>query len=61
MSYEVFKIEIEMRNAAFDDLPGEEIASILRDLALRCSAGNWAACGLLRDHNGNTVGKRSEV
>ena len=52
-----FYMEIKCNNAAFGSSMGEpedEIARILRDLALRLEDGDIS--GRLRDINGNTVG-----
>ncbi len=50
------KIEIEMSNAAFEEAPASELARILRELANRVE-GDGDELGLIRDINGNTVGK----
>lgn len=60
-----FTLEIQMENAAFDDAPEIELATILRDIAIRIEdqgvdfftvrrrrSQSWAAV----DTNGNTVG-----
>ena len=48
-------IILETGNAAFDDAPATEIASILRDLAHRFETEGLGG-EKLRDRNGNTCG-----
>jgi len=48
----MLKIEIETGNAAFDDFPADEVDSILAEAFFRPGGQ-----GLLRDSNGNTVGR----
>ena len=50
-----FKLEITCDNAAFDDDPGMEVASILAQLVDDLRDGE-AGHDALRDVNGNTVG-----
>ena len=57
----MFRMEIATSNAAFVDAPGEELASILGDLAENLREGLGYApdadvSGTLRDSNGNDVG-----
>jgi hypothetical protein len=57
----MFRMEIATDNAAFVDAPGEELASILADLAEDIHEGLGYApdghlSGILRDTNGNNVG-----
>lgn len=57
MSKLKFNVEIDTDNAAFDDAGiASEIARILRELATRLEQGHLDEI-LLRDFNGNTVGK----
>lgn len=52
-----FKLEIACDNAAFDvNLPGYEIARILREVAGKVELSHGAG-GTIRDINGNTVGR----
>jgi hypothetical protein len=55
----MFKIEINTDNAAFNNMPGIEIARILREAAdkaeIRLCAGRTDSFPL-RDFNGNVVG-----
>lgn len=56
----MFRLEIETSNVAFDDGPASEIARILRDLAGRVERDGVPERGdfwILRDANGNRVGK----
>lgn len=54
----MFKIEFETDNAAFEDMQTEEVARILREIADKVENGSFSfACGVVRDYNGNTVGK----
>lgn len=52
---EKITITITTEGAAFDDLPGQEVAMILRDLAAVFGRGGIPGTKL-RDSNGNTVG-----
>lgn len=58
-----FKLEFETGNSAFaDDPENEEVARILRGVADRVYEGRrdtWssALAGIVRDSNGNTVGR----
>lgn len=57
----MFRIEIETGNAAFADQPGEELASILTEVAERMRDGLGYAPdasfdGRVLDSNGNHVG-----
>ena len=59
---EMFRIEIQTDNAAFDPDPGPELARILRELAARLDDGvDLAEPIRLRDINGNTVGSALRV
>lgn len=53
------KIEIEMDNAAFEESSGDECARILQVVAQDCKRGHILPEfeRVLRDVNGNTVGK----
>lgn len=51
-----FKLDIVCENAAFDP-PGPEIARLLKEAAE--AVDNGASSGVLRDINGNRVGKFS--
>ncbi len=53
-----FKIEIECNNAAFGDLPGFEVARLLRGVADEVDERDIlpGETGPLRDYNGNRVG-----
>jgi hypothetical protein len=59
----MFRVEIETANAAFVEQPGEELAAMLRDVAERVREALGYApdtahySGILRDSNGNTVGR----
>ncbi|MCX7271609.1 MAG: hypothetical protein NTV19_00010 [Burkholderiales bacterium] len=53
---EIWYVQIETGNAAFDDSPATEIARILRDLARRFEEGGVDSEAVLRDINGNKVG-----
>lgn len=57
----MFKLEIETGNAAFDDAPLLEVARILRKLADEAEQSDGAdhGGGVIRDANGNRVGKWS--
>ena len=48
----MLKIEIETGNAAFEDYPSDEVDSILAEAFFRPGRS-----GVLRDSNGNTVGR----
>jgi hypothetical protein len=57
----MFRVEIETSNAAFANQPGEELASILTEVAEKLRDGLGYApdatfSGLVRDSNGNNVG-----
>lgn len=55
----MLKLRIECGNAAFSDMPGEEIARIMRDLAdklARAQPGDELS-GVVRDVNGNFAGE----
>ena len=53
-----FTCEIDMDNAAFEDGPATELASILRTVIACIEAGGENKDGKpLRDINGNTVGR----
>lgn len=52
---EKITISIVTDGAAFDDLPGKEVARILRDLAATFDRGGFPGTKL-RDTNGNTCG-----
>lgn len=51
----MFRIEIDTGNAAFEDVPGYEVARILRDLAERLTDASTGE-GAVMDVNGNEVG-----
>lgn len=51
----MFKIEFRTGNAAFEDNAGLEVARILRELSDKAEHGELE--GLIRDVNGNTIGK----
>jgi hypothetical protein len=55
----MIRIEIKTDNEAFTGRLGDELASILRDLAtfMELKAGPMYDGRTLRDSNGNTVGK----
>lgn len=53
---EIWHVQIETGNAAFDDSPATEIARILRDLARRFEEGICDTVNLY-DINGNKVGR----
>ena len=48
-------IEFAVDNAAFDELPASEAARIVREVSDRIEGGEEG--GMLRDINGNTVGR----
>lgn len=48
------RVAVAIRNAAFEEDPGAELARILREAAERLEQGETA--GNLRDFNGNAVG-----
>lgn len=53
-----FAFVVDLSNAAFDPDAAPEISRLLRDAADRVDAG-WTGehtTGVLKDHNGNTVG-----
>ena len=54
----MFIVKIKMNNATFGDVPGHEIARILRKLADNVSdwGGEYKFNGILFDANGNRVG-----
>lgn len=52
-----FRIEMECDNAAFDDDPTPEVGRILTSLAAKIEGVEWDDLIMLRDINGNTVGK----
>jgi hypothetical protein len=53
-----FKLEIDMGNAAFDDMPMDEVARILMHLARGLEGESFLASPLaLHDINGNRVGE----
>jgi len=53
-----FKLELTADNDAFDvNLPGLEVARILRETADRLDQQPGLVTGMLRDLNGNHVGK----
>jgi predicted transcriptional regulator len=52
-----FKLEFTCDTAAFDDDPGIEIARILREVATWIDQRGIADAAIVRDINGNTVGK----
>ena len=54
---ELFTLQIETGNAAFDESPASELARILRKAADRIEAGQSE--GYLFDHNGNRCGTYS--
>ena len=57
-----YKIEIELNYAAFQyGYEGQELSRILTELAQTCNAQTVGAEGLLKDINGNTVGKVERV
>ncbi len=51
-------LQIQMDNAAFEDMPGVELARILRDAARKVEGAELGECGrfALLDLNGNKVG-----
>jgi hypothetical protein len=54
-----FRLRFEMDNAAFSDgNHPAEVARILHDIAERVAPG-CTDCGIIRDINGNTVGRWS--
>ena len=55
----IFRLEINMNNDAFDGCNGNEVCNILHELAFESLTQDYKLddYGLLRDHNGNTVGK----
>lgn len=53
-------LEIDLGNEAFQDDPGWEVARILKAQAIRLEQGSMSTLPgtmILRDHNGNPVGK----
>lgn len=55
-----FKLEINLEDSAFDEMPGYEIARILRELAERVEYNtevNKGEGGTLKDINGNIAGE----
>lgn len=57
-----YVIKIDTENDAFGDVPGFELARILRGLADRCEWSPTAYVSMgLRDSNGNTVGSTELV
>lgn len=56
-----FVVTIDTDNAAFDGLPGYELARILRELANDMGAHGNAVSRALADANGNVVGKSELV
>ena len=57
---ELWTIKIDTGNAAFDDLPGQEVAMILRDLATVFARGGIPPVKLY-DSNGNHCGNVSKT
>jgi hypothetical protein len=55
----MLQIHFKTDNAAFDDMPGLEIARILRALADKLESATSAANGPIHDVNGNRVGAYS--
>jgi hypothetical protein len=55
----MIKIEFKTDNAAFDDMPGLEVARILRALAAKLESATGATNGPIHDTNGNRVGAYS--
>jgi hypothetical protein len=55
----MIKIEFQTGNAAFDDMPGLEIARILRALADKLESATSGTNGPIHDSNGNRVGAYS--
>jgi hypothetical protein len=55
----MLEIQFQTANAAFDDMPGLEIARILRALADKLESANGATNGPIHDSNGNRVGAYS--
>jgi len=53
----IYRISIDLDNAAFEAQEGAEVARILRELAEECEEGGVAENLTLRDVNGNTVGQ----
>lgn len=55
-----FHLEVDCDNAAFEEMPEQEVARLLRAAADKVEGDsrvtNGNSMGLLRDHNGNTVG-----
>lgn len=51
----MFKLQIGTDNAAFGESPELELARILRHVATALERGRPDP-GMIRDHNGNTVG-----
>jgi hypothetical protein len=59
MTGQTFTVELDIRGAAFEDMPGAELARILRKLADKLEAEDTAAAGVhgaLFDVNGNRCG-----
>ena len=55
----MFTLQVQTRNAAFEDCQGAEVARILRALADSlegCHVKVGSLSGILRDVNGNRVG-----
>ena len=53
----IYRISIDLGNAAFEAQEGAEVARILRDVAEECEEGGVAENLTLHDINGNTVGQ----
>jgi hypothetical protein len=52
-----YRVEIETNNAAFDPAPDDEVTRILRHLIERIERDDLASEKVLRDINGNSVGR----
>lgn len=53
----MFTVKFDTENAAFEENPEEETASVLRRIA--DDVRNGATEGVARDSNGNTIGRWS--
>lgn len=52
--FDSFSLNLDTGNDAFSDMPGDEVARILRAVADDVKSGQWS--GVLLDCNGNRVG-----
>ena len=52
-----FRIDIDTDNAAFEPAPDDEVVRILRALIDRIERDDLGSEKVLRDYNGNTVGR----